>query len=198
MSIIKDQVNYNDYNFNEYYVVKIAGKGNIEKNDVRNINLSKNIYDSVEKIKYFINNSNILNKKVAIVWDGDNFQDQDHDSPSPFTNLIFELSKVENYYMFGLKHKKEDNPWKDKHVNTWRMMEFTKLYNIIEPHKLFNTLCNMYISYGSTNFKYKNDNPCNVETSGYLQLYDFKNNYNLNILYNDAVLGFEIYSKNTM
>ena len=196
-TIIEDQFNFDTCDFSDYYVVKIAGKGNINKEDVRNVYLSSYIYESVEKIKDFINNNNINNKKVAIAWDGDNYQNQDHKMPSPFTDLIFELSKVENYSMFALKYKKDNtNPWKQKHVDSWAKMVFTKLYNNQEPHIINNHLCNMYVSYGSTNFKHKNDDVTQDLTSGYYQLQEFNKNYNLNTVYNNNTLGFEIYTKN--
>lgn len=195
-TIINDQYLFNQHDFEEYYVVKIAGKGNISKNDLRNVNLSANIYNSVRTIKNAINMSNFHNKQVLIVWDGDNYQGQDHQKPSPFTEVIHLLANNNNYQLVALKHKKDNsNPWKQKHLDTWYAMTFTKLYDTVEPHVIFNRVCDMYVSYGSTMFQYKDDDPNRDETSGYSQLQEFKRIYNPQVVYDDANLGFEIYTK---
>tara|TARA_B100001093_G_scaffold156689_1_gene149306 strand:+ start:2601 stop:3203 length:603 start_codon:yes stop_codon:yes gene_type:complete len=196
-TIINDQYIFNQHDILQFYVVKISGKGNITKNDLRNVNLSANIYNSVKTIDTTISMLNIHNKPVLIVWDGDNYQGQDHQKPSPFTDIIFLLANNDNYQLVALKYKKDNtNPWKQKHLDTWYSMTFTKLYDTVEPHIIFNRVCDMYVSYGSTQFQYKDDDANRDETSGYSQLQEFKQIYNPQVIYNDENMGFEIYAKN--
>jgi len=195
-SIISEQSLYNYVDFSNHFVVKIAGKGNIQSNDNRNKNLAFNLNDAVDKILYYIDTTNINRYPVIICWDGDNYQGQEHDKPSPFTDIIYRLSKISGFILVALKFKKDNNPWKQKHVNTWNGMYFHKLFDNFEPHTIFNKICNMYISYGSTQFQFKDDDPIKGETSGYSQLQEFKQMYNVNTLYENNRIGFEIYFKN--
>jgi len=194
--IILDQFELNEVNFINNFVVKIAGKGNIIKTDERYMPLFVCKWVVYDLINNMISDNNIHNKPVVIIWDGDNYQDNDHEKPSPFTHLIYELSKIKNYHMCALKYKKDtENPWKQKHINSWNGIKFHKLYNYIEPHILSNKMCNMYVSYGSANFQYKDDDPSKGETSGYAQLKEFKANNNLKTLKVDKQTGFEVYLK---
>lgn len=194
--MIPDQTLFNEIDFKNYFVVKIAGKGNIIKTDPRYMGLSIYKYAVNLKLQNIININNIYNKPVLIIWDGDNYQNPDHDKPSPFTDIIFEFGNIGEYTMCAVKCKKDgENPWKQKHVDTWNGMQFNKLYDYIEPHIITNKVCNMYISYGSTIFQYKDDDPSKGETSGYAQLKEFKQNYRLKTVYSNDKIGFEVYLK---
>lgn len=112
------------------------------------------------------------------------------------------------YKASALKYKdKENNPWKMKHINTWgeEKMKFTKYYSTEHPHKVVNDLCDLYVSYGSSQFQYR-DNKKNVQTSGYSQLEEFKTKFTPTVLVGHdlinekdreyAAAGIQIYQKN--
>ena len=100
------------------------------------------------------------------------------------------------YSLMAIKLKKDKKkPWKVKHLMTWNNIDFDKYYSKIEPHIETNRLCNMYVSYGSSNFKFRDDNKSKGETSGYSQLKDFKKNYKLKKIIDDKDIGFQVYLK---
>jgi len=192
---IRNQYLFDNNKFKKYFIVKIAGKGNISKKDIRNNNLSKNISNSLKQINELITKNNLKNKKILIMWDGDNYQGQKHEKPSPFTDLILKLSK-QGYFMSAVKFRNNRlRPWKQKHLDSWKDMKFIKYFSNIEPHILTNDICDIYISYGSTKFKFKEDKISNGKTSGYSQLKEFRKTYKLNNLFENNDLGFEIYIK---
>ena len=196
-SVAQSEMNAED--FSKYFIVKIAGKGNIlSKDDPRYKLLVANLNDTIANLEVYIEVYNSHHKTVLIMWDGDNYQGSEHQKPSPFTDLILRLSSIEKYKMAALKHKKDKtNPWKEKHVDTWHQMEFDKYYTTQEPHNVVNSLCDMYVSYGSTNFQYKDDDETSkIETSGYSQLQEVKAQYKLVKQYeNPDHSGIEIYVK---
>lgn len=192
---IKNQYPFDKNKFKKYFIVKIAGKGNIPKKDIRNINLFKNIPNSLKRIKELIRQHNLKNKKVLIMWDGDNYQGQKLEKPSPFTDLILELSK-QGFSISAVKFRNNKlRPWKQKHLDSWGDIKFIKYFSETEPHILINDICDIYISYGSTKFKFKEDKISKGETAGYAQLKEFRKTYKLNNLYKNKDLGFEIYIK---
>lgn len=159
----------------EYFIVKIAGKGNIK--DGKDLeNLINNLDSSIRLIIETIN-SYKGKKQVLIIWDGDDYQEN-----SPFTSIIKELSIKEKQYDFAaLKPTaNQKTKWKRKHFNSWGIDKL-KIYHMdkkethenfkdllevdlddLEPYILNNSLCDMYVSYGASLFK---------GTSGYQQLY---------------------------
>ena len=196
-NIIKNQYYYNQLQKKIYYIVKIAGKGNINVKTPEYKKLKKNINHATKTIIYNITKYNKKNKEVLIIWDGDNYQDdKGKKDPSPFTEIIKLLKLQKPVYKF-MALKKNKNSWKNKHVKTWKPLKFKKYYTLNkEPHIITNNLCNMYISYGSKLFKYKNNTK--ELTSGYKQLYTnkgFIKKYKTKKIYSNNSLGFDIFLK---
>ena len=193
--ILESQLDISSIDLSQYYIVKIAGKGNIKANDSRLEQLLSKLDHTLEKIVELIEEYNTEKKPILIIWDGDNYQDATHKKPSPFTILIMRMGLME-FTTCAVKYKKKDNPWKKKHTDTWFPLEIDNiLFSNEEPHIIVNNLCNMYISYGSTNFQYKDDVIEKGETSGYKQLTEFKENYDIEEIFNDDGFGIEIYIK---
>lgn len=196
-NIIREQQLLDVSQFKKYFIVKIAGKGNINQQDSRYKKLKSNLPKSVKEIEALINKYNYNNKEVIIIWDGDNYQGKDHEKPSPFTDIILSLHK-KKHTLVSLKLKKDDtNPWKQKHLWSWKEIDFGKYYTDIEPHIENNKLCDIYVSYGSSNFKFRDDDKLKGETSGYLQLKEFKKRYKLKKIFDNKDIGFEVYLKHT-
>ena len=193
--IHESQVDITSIDLSQYYIVKIAGKGNIKSNDFRLEQLLSKLDDTLKTIFQLIGKYNAEKKPILIIWDGDNYQDDRHKKPSPFTILIMRMGLM-GFTTCAVKYKKKNNPWKKKHTNTWLPLKIDHIlfYND-EPHIIVNDLCNMYISYGSTNFRYKDDIKEKGETSGYKQLTEFKEIYDIKELFNDDGYGIEIYIK---
>ena len=204
----------------KYFIVKIAGKGNIKDDNLKK--LIDNISSTTDIINKMIKD-NKSGKNVLIIWDGDNYQDN-----SPFTMIIKKLHDDNKYDLAALKPE-----WKPKHIETWNaqnisniktyIIDKTEAFNLsndsnpedavgiekIESYMVNNKLCDMYVSYGA--LLYEN-------TSGFQQLYGdnmsqnkqqifkdykgemvsfypFKTNYLNSTIYTNKDLGFEIFLK---
>lgn len=217
-SVVENQFPYHLFGtFRTFFIVKISGKGNIDKKDSRYQGLSKNISKSVAEIEELIRKYNKFNKEVIIIWDGDNYQGKKHEKPSPFTDIIMSLSKKKwktpqkerpdtsmyKYMLLGLKFKnKETPPWKEKHLLTWEdMYPNTNQYQEFfysedqEPHIVTNKVCDMLISYGSSKFPFRDDDKSKGETSGYSHLKNFLKKYQTQKILDHPDIGFEVYLK---
>ena len=178
---------------NEYFIVKIAGKGNVT--DSNRFKLNKYVTKAVKKINEYIIANNKLNKKVLIIWDGDKYQGIDsrnndgNPNTSPFTIIIAELARMHYYKLAALKPN-----WDLIHIETWKNAGITNIetYNIdrttnfqlsnreikvkadkIESYMVNNDLCDMYVSYGASLYAVSGN-------SGFQQLYGDINKTNIN------------------
>ena len=160
----------------DYFIVKIAGKGNINDSKILTY-LTNNIDPATKKIIETIKSANINPvKDVLIIWDGDDRQDN-----SPFTLIIKKLYDDKLNYSFAALKPMENGKtkWKYKHFNSWEIEKLktyhmdkkdthenfnlnTKQQEDLEPYIVNNKLCDMYVSYGASLF---------INTSGYQQLY---------------------------
>lgn len=186
--IIDEQDDFENFDKEKYFIVKIAGKGNIKKDDPKYKKLQNDLIDTFIMSLNFIKEANIEEKEVLIIWDGDNYQGEDHQKPSPFTDLIKMLMfphplAPDGFQACAVKHKnKETNPWKGKHIKSWKFLDFKKFYSTEEPHIVVNKQCDMYVSFGSTAFQYR-DPEKKKETSCYSQLMSFIKDNQLDTLY---------------
>jgi hypothetical protein len=184
--------------FEDYYVVKIAGKGNIPRGEPRHNTLHENLHKTFRDITDSINEYNKKKKPVLIMWDGDNYQGLSHDKPSPFTDLI-KMFGQHAATLVALKNKEEKDPgpWKIKHLLTWDNVEFKKLFIDQEPHEIVNKLCDMYVSYGATLFAFRNDKEADGQTTGYKQVYEFFDLHKPKLILQKPELGLQIFVKPT-
>lgn len=66
-NIIREQQLLDVSQFKKYFIVKIAGKGNINQQDSRYKKLKSNLPKSVKEIEPLINKYNYNNKEVIII-----------------------------------------------------------------------------------------------------------------------------------
>ena len=161
----------------KFFHDKENNKNNNDMNSKFNSELNKDLAELKNKILTEIQQQRLKeNKRLLIIWDGDNFQgltDTD-DKPSPFTELIVRLKDLERRDVgnvpvdyLALKEGKvnEYGPqfWKKKKIDQWKEKLKNKNFMISymdkeysEVHQHTEDLCHMYIDYGSR--KYYTDN----------------------------------------